>query len=56
MKTDLSRNTVSLMGPEKPLSLLEDRLAGIDWTGVGVGMGVRAAENAELTIRFEGKL
>jgi hypothetical protein len=43
------------MGPEKPLSLLEDRLEGIKWSGTGVGMGIRGSEIPELVIRLEGR-
>jgi len=42
------------MGPEKPLSILEDRMAGIKWAGTGVGMGIRGSEIPELVIRLEG--
>ncbi|KEF54634.1 uncharacterized protein A1O9_09076 [Exophiala aquamarina CBS 119918] len=43
----------SFMGPEKPLSLLEDRMEGIDWAGTGVGMGIRGSGIPELVVRLE---
>lgn len=44
----------SFMGPEKPLTILEDRLKGIKWSGTGVGMGIRGSEIPELVVRLEG--
>lgn len=45
----------SFMGPEKPLTILEDRLEGIEWSGTGVGMGIRGSAIPELVIRLEGE-
>lgn len=43
------------MGPEEPITVLENELRGISWDGTGVGYGVRGSSMPELTVRFEGK-
>jgi hypothetical protein len=43
------------MGPEQPVSVLEDQLKGINWDGTGVGFGVRGSPLQNLTVRLEGK-
>lgn len=60
IKTDQRANfhhqtTVVLMGPEKPMSVLEDQLKGINWDATGVGYGVRGSPVQNLTVRLEGK-
>ena len=41
-----------LIGPETPISKLEERMQGIDWEVTGVGYGERGANTSELTVQF----
>lgn len=41
-----------LIGPETPISKLEERMQGIDWEVTGVGYGERGANTLELTVQF----
>jgi hypothetical protein len=41
------------MGPEQKISTFAGEMDGIDWTGVGVGYGIRGANLPELTVRLE---
>ncbi|KAK3989401.1 hypothetical protein QBC44DRAFT_370142 [Cladorrhinum sp. PSN332] len=44
---------IVLFGPEEPLSTLAKNMNDLKWDGAGVGYGVRAASDDEMTIRFE---
>ncbi|KAJ9608483.1 hypothetical protein H2200_007471 [Cladophialophora chaetospira] len=44
---------MSLQGPEEPISTLEGRMEGTDWSATMVGAGVRASVLEELTIWLE---
>ena len=44
---------VVLVGPEQPVSVLEDQMRGVKWDGTGVGYGVRGSRREDLTIRLE---
>lgn len=44
------------MGPEQPLSILDDQMKGHSWDGTGTGYGVRGSRLQNLTLRFAGKV
>ncbi|KXH31008.1 hypothetical protein CSIM01_13715 [Colletotrichum simmondsii] len=45
-----------LLGPEDGLDFLSEELKGIDWTGTGVGFGVRGNPTPVITRRLMGLL
>lgn len=49
--TSLTGSAV-LVGPETPISKLEERMQGIHWEATGVGYGERGAKDSELTAYF----
>ncbi|KXH66376.1 hypothetical protein CSAL01_07259 [Colletotrichum salicis] len=45
-----------LLGPEDSLDFLSDQLKGVEWTGTGVGFGVRGNPSPVITRRLMGLL
>lgn len=45
-----------LLGPEDGLDFLSEELKGVDWTGTGVGFGVRGNPTPVITRRLMGLL
>ena len=48
-------NLAVLFGPETDVKILGEQFKDINWSGMGVGFGVRGSRRPDITIQFESK-